>query len=86
MVADCFHLLPSHINTVDHADEGMANAARIVACVNACEGIADPAEAIEEARKALDMAYVQLAESIYGADQAIARHLSSAIAKLTKRA
>lgn len=34
-------------------DEDRANAARIVACVNACAGIRDPAEAIEKAKEAL---------------------------------
>ena len=34
-------------------EESKANAARVVACVNACEGIDDPAAALAEVRAAL---------------------------------
>ncbi len=37
----------------NNSDNAEANAARIVACVNACAGMGDPAEAIRQAREAL---------------------------------
>lgn len=33
--------------------DGITHAERIVSCVNACEGIADPAEAIRETKEAI---------------------------------
>ncbi len=37
--------------TVDYTEEEAANARRIVACVNACQGIEDPEKFIEGAKK-----------------------------------
>lgn len=36
-----------------HTDEAIVDAARAVACVNACEGIKDPAAALRKARATL---------------------------------
>jgi len=44
-----------------HPSTARANAARIVACVNACAGLDDPAEAIREVRAALTDARDRLA-------------------------
>jgi hypothetical protein len=47
-----------------YGDERDANAARIVSCVNACAGLADPAEALRVAREALELAELWLANSV----------------------
>lgn len=44
---------PSGINTYWSGEIGRANAARIVACVNALAGVEDPAAAIREAMEAM---------------------------------
>lgn len=49
----------------DGAETGQANAARIVACVNACAGMEDPAEALRLARAALKRAAYSL--KVHGA-------------------
>lgn len=47
---------PTHIGEIigtGDAAEDAANAARIVACVNACAGISDPAATLRSAREAI---------------------------------
>lgn len=48
----------------DSQIEADANAARIVACVNACEGLDDPARSITEMRMVADEAYVGIAHDL----------------------
>ena len=45
---------------VDCTDQAIADARRIVSCVNACAGIEDPAAAIQAARDALEAARPEL--------------------------
>lgn len=66
--------------------ESAANAARIVACVNACEGIDDPSairEVVEAAKRALN--YIANTESELGIELQSGDMLRAALAKLEGR-
>lgn len=74
-VAGCNHLgLP--------ANARKANANRIVACVNACAGIEDPASAISDAREALELALEVIEATGPGSYPIAENAIAGALAKL----
>lgn len=74
-ICDCF------VSEFIEKNEKEANAYRIVACVNACTGIKDPASAINNAREALELALEVIAATGPGsypeAEDAIADALAT---------
>jgi hypothetical protein len=75
LVEDQNRNVVARCNTHFRMDAEEANAARIVACVNACAGIEDPAAALAEAKEALRKILRHIPASSGGASVSADVHL-----------